>query len=182
MGLYVFSILIPPPTSFFFFFFFRFFHSTKRCWELGDRKERNAGEVVGGVSMQESHLFLLRTYFKAAGAFTAWLTDWRPECQKGEYTRNHASKLPTTTSPTFSGCRNFLSTSGSSGLACALTPVCGEGINQAPCSLHALGELPPCSVTAMGLKCGDSAPQGPQGNGALLELSRWGRGGCSPPH
>ena len=124
--------------------------------------------------MQESHLSLLRTYFKAAGAFTAWLTDWRPECQKGEYTRNHASKLPTTTSPTFSGCRNFLSTSGSSGLACALTPVCGEGIHQTPCSLHALGELPPCSVTAMGLKCGDSAPQGPQGNGALLELSRLG--------
>ena len=32
--------------------------------------------------MKESHLFLLRTCSKAAGAFTEWLTDWRTECQK----------------------------------------------------------------------------------------------------
>ena len=38
---------------------------------------------MGGVSMKESHLFLLRTCSKAAEAFTAWLTDWRTECQKG---------------------------------------------------------------------------------------------------
>ena len=81
---------------------------------------------MGGVSMKESHLFLLRTCSKAAGAFTAWLTDWRT-------VRNHASELPSTTSPTFSGFPNFLSTSGWGGYPPGTT--LSPGIRRAPSML-----------------------------------------------